>query len=78
VTPLSALALLVDLVELLTHWGFLRWAEYGLGIAVQALAVIAWWGAKRAPRAVVWSCPYCGCVQGDQLSVRVHVEREHP
>ena len=76
-SPLSVLVLLVDVVELVTHWGVLRWAEYGLGLAVQGLAVFAWWTAKRAPRAVVWSCPYCSAVQGDQLSVRVHIEREH-
>lgn len=76
-TPLSVLALLIEIVELVTHWGVLRWAEYGLGLAAQTLAVLAWWAAKRAPRAVVWSCPYCSAVQGDQLCVRVHIDREH-
>ena len=76
-TPLSALGLLVDLAELLTHWTVLRWVEYGIGIAAQALAVAAYWQAKRAPRAVIWDCPFCGAVQGDQLSVRLHIERQH-
>jgi hypothetical protein len=77
VTPLSVLALLVDLIELLTHWDALRWAAYGLGIAAQTMAVVAWWETKRAPRAVIWDCPFCGAAHGDQLSVRIHIDREH-
>ena len=76
-SAVPVLALLLDAVELITHWGVLRWTEYGLGLVTQALAVIAWWAAKRAPRAVVWTCPYCSAVQGDQLCVRVHIDREH-
>ena len=76
-TPLSTLALLIDLIELLPHWGVLRWAEYGLGIAAQALAVATYCKAKRAPRAVIWDCPFCSAVQGDQISVRVHIESQH-
>ncbi len=76
-SSVSVLALLVDIVELITHWGVLRWVEYGLAFTTQAMAAVAWWGAKRGPRAVVWSCPYCSAVQGDQLCVRVHIDREH-
>jgi hypothetical protein len=48
VTPLSVLALLVDLIELLTHWDALRWAAYGLGIAAQTMT----WspGGRRSGR----------------------------
>lgn len=76
-SPLSVVALVVDILDLLTHWGVLHWAEYGLGLVTQTLAVFAWWAAKRGPRAVVWSCPYCNVVQGDQLCVRVHIDRVH-
>jgi hypothetical protein len=76
-SAVSVLALLLDIVELITHWAVLRWMEYGLGLATQALAVVVWWASKREPRAVVWSCPYCSAVQGDQLCVQVHIDREH-
>jgi hypothetical protein len=74
---LLVLALLIGVVQIGTQWAPLRWAEYGLAMTVQALSVLAWWGAKGRPVAVVWSCPYCGGVLGDRLSVRVHIEREH-
>jgi hypothetical protein len=71
-SPLSVLALLVDVVELVTHWGVLRWAEYGLGLAAQTLAVLAWWprserrgrssGAVRIAAACKAISSVCECI----------------
>ena len=76
-TVLSVVVWLLGALELATHWSPLRWAEFGLALTIQAAALLAWWGARCRPIAVVWSCPYCGGALGDQLSVQVHIEREH-
>jgi hypothetical protein len=74
---LSVVVWLLGTLELATHWAPLRWAEYALGLTIQAGLLLAWWGARGAPVAVVWSCPYCGGVLGDRVAVQVHIERQH-
>ncbi len=74
---LSVVVWLLGALELATHWAPLRWADFGLVVTIQAAALLAWWGARRRPVAVVWSCPFCSGVLGDQFAVQVHVERAH-